>query len=258
MNNYDNVIILLKIQKIRGEKAGLAMAKTEQTGNYPLYTKINMETWPRREHYQYYQEQIPCSHSVTMRIDVKVLLRSAHDNNIRFSSCLMYAVSRTVNEMECMKMMVDPEGAPGFWDISNPVFTVFHQEDNTFSDLWMEYCPDFSAFCLEHERVLKEYGDNKGIKGKSGQPQNFFCFSCTPWMDFEAYSCYSSGSKVPPLFPIIACGKYHKEHGRIQMPVSLTISHAAMDGYHISIFFNKLQEIISSSSIWAVLEQAKN
>lgn len=211
---------------------------------FPAYTKVDMENWPRKEHFKYYQEKIPCSHSVTRQVDVTRLLMTAHEKGVRFSACLMYAVCRTVNELECTRMMVDEEGNPGIWDVSNPVFTVFHQDDHTFSDLWMDYVPDFPSFSEEHEKTIKEYGDRKGIKGRPGQPENFFCFSCAPWLDFDAYSCYSSGSTAPPLFPIIACGRYTESHGRYRMPVSLTISHAAMDGYHISLFFEKLQEEI--------------
>lgn len=165
----------------------------------PAYTKINMKSWARSEHFRYYQEKIPCSHSITMQVDVTGLLRLAHEKGIRFSSCLMYSVCRTVNELDCMRMMADEEGNPGIWEVSNPVFTVFHDDDKTFSDLWMDYQPDFTSFCSEHDKVMKEFGDRKGIKGRPEQPENFFCFSCTPWLAFDAYSCYSSGSPVPPL-----------------------------------------------------------
>ncbi len=33
------------------------------------------------------------------------------------------------------------------------------------------------------------------------------------------------------------------------MPVSLTVSHAAMDGYHISQFFDRLQENLDTVRI---------
>ena len=46
----------------------------------------------------------------------------------------------------------------------------------------------------------------------------------------------------PALFPIIDFGKYTEQEGRYTLPVAVTISHAAADGYHTSLFFKKLQE----------------
>ena len=46
----------------------------------------------------------------------------------------------------------------------------------------------------------------------------------------------------PALFPIIDFGKYTEQEGRYTLPVAVTISHAAADGYHTSLFFKRLQE----------------
>ena len=70
---------------------------------------------------------------------------------------------------------------------------------------------------------------------------NFFCISCVPWMDYTGYCPVNYGGS-PNLFPLITFGKYTEENGTFTMPFTLTISHACMDGYHLSVFFNTLQE----------------
>ena len=214
----------------------------------PRHRLIDENEWPRKEHFHYYQEQIPCSHSMTVKIDVTECLLLAHKRKNPFAALLMYAVCKTVNELECMKMMTGKDGSPGIWSVMNPVFTVFHSDDHTFSDLWMDYLENPLSFCKEYERVIRAFGERKGIKGRPGQPENFFCFSCTPWTAFEAYSCQAAG-RVPPLFPIIDCGRYEKTVQGYLMPVSLTISHAAMDGYHMGLFFDRLQDNLNTITI---------
>ena len=211
---------------------------------YPDYSMIDMDTWPRREHFRYYQEKIPCSHSMTVDVDVTHMLDYARSNKIHFSACLLYAVSKAVNELDSARLMTDQEGNPGTWETVNPVFTVFHQDDHTFSDLWMDYKPDFESFLKEYDAVVRIYGDEKGIKGRPGQPANFFCFSCAPFTSYRSYSCCATASPVPPLFPIIDCGKYTKIGDRYLLPAALTISHAAMDGWHLGQFFERLQEYV--------------
>lgn len=212
------------------------------------YMLINMETWPRREHFRYYQEQVPCTYSVTATVDVTDLLAFSKKSGYRLTALLLYAVSRTVNEMDCMKMMLTESGEPGIWKVVNPVFTIFHEDDKTFSDLWMEYHSDMESFCQEYESVTERYGRNKGIKARDGQPANFFCFSDVPWLNFTGYSTSTTGEAGPHLFPIITCGQYHEDRDRLVLSVALNIAHAAADGYNAAVFYRNLQKNIDEIS----------
>lgn len=206
----------------------------------PAYREIDLETWPRREHFQYYRNTVICGYSLTARVDVTEALAFARKTGKRFYGCILYAAARAVNEMDEMRMMVTPEGTPGIWETVHPSFTVFHEDDKTFSDLWTEYAPDFPSFYRGFAQTLARYGDCRGIKGRPGQPANFFCASCVPWLDYTGYATHSAGA--PALFPILTFGQYAREGERYVLPATLTISHAAADGYHASILFQKLGE----------------
>ena len=69
---------------------------------------------------------------------------------------------------------------------------------------------------------------------------NDIYFSCLPWLDFTGCTTHSVGE--PALFPIITFGKYTEEVGRLTLPATVTIAHAASDGYHTSQLFRRLQE----------------
>ncbi|MGN0482811.1 MAG: CatA-like O-acetyltransferase [Lachnospiraceae bacterium] len=207
------------------------------------YQKIDLETWPRRSHFEYYRNQIPCLFSVTAKIDVTAILAYAHRTKRHFYGCMIYAIAKTVNEMDQMKLFLLPNKTPAIYDVRHPVFTIFHPENETFSDLWTEYDPDFDTFYAEFERVRNTYGtpEHYGIKGRPDQPENFFCVSCVPWLDFTSASTLVPGGE-PQMFPIIHFGKYTRdENGKVTMPVALTIGHAAADGYHAGRFFEGLQ-----------------
>lgn len=206
----------------------------------PNYRKIDQDTWPRREHFQYYRSALQCAYSLTGRVDVTRMAEQARERGLKFYGCAVYAIADTVNAMDEMKMMVDPDGKPGVWSEVHPNFTVFHEDDKTFSDLWSEYDPDFLRFYARFQENLERFGGNHGIKARPNQPPNFFCVSCVPWMDYTGYSTYHVGE--PALFPVVTFGRYREENGRCTMPVTLTISHAAADGYHASQFFRRLQE----------------
>lgn len=45
---------------------------------------------------------------------------------------------------------------------------------------------------------------------------------------------------------MITLGKYAELNGKIFIPLTIQVSHAIVDGYHISLSYNKLQEKLNS------------
>ena len=84
---------------------------------------------------------------------------------------------------------------------------------------------------------------SKDPKEKKGSRQTFFVSPvCHGWI-FTGYSTWVPTGR-PNLFPIITFGKYVEEEGRRKLSAALTISHASADGYHASMFFERLQEVL--------------
>ena len=208
-----------------------------------MFQLIDENKWPRKEHYKYYTDTLTCGYTVTVRLDVTNLYQQVKRNHLKFYPAFIYCAGKAINEMEEFRMGTDSKGNPGYWDVVHPNFTIFHKDDHTFSDVWSYFHEDFRK-CYENiVNDMETYKDCKGPKVKENQPPNFFCISCVPWMDFTGYSTWVPGGR-PNLFPIITFEKYIEEKGRKKLSASLTISHAAADGYHSSMLFKRLQEIL--------------
>ena len=183
-----------------------------------MFQPINQEIWERREHYAYYTKTLPCGYSVTVRLDVTNLYEEVKRHGLKFYPAFIYCASKAVNEMKEFRMGKDAEGNPGIWDVVHPNYTIFHEDDHTFSDIWSYYDEDFSI-CYENITAdMERYKDCKGTWVPGGEPN---------------------------LFPIITFGKYTESEGRKKLSAALTIGHAAADGYHVSQLFKRLQEILS-------------
>lgn len=74
------------------------------------YQKIDMETWARREHYQYYTEKLKVECNMTALIDVKNLLDFCHSCGYKFYASLIYLVTKVVNRIENFRMFRDADG----------------------------------------------------------------------------------------------------------------------------------------------------
>lgn len=206
-----------------------------------MFQKIDMEKWERREHYEYYRTRLRCGYSLTAAVDVTEFVERIHRAGLKFYPSFVFCAASAVNARKEFRMGVAPDQTPGYWDVVHPCYTIFHEDDHTFSDMWSIYHPDFKIFYDTMISDMKEYGHNKGIKAKAGQPQNFFCISCVPWLDYTGCSTYCADSE-PALFPVITFGQYTEKNGRIQLPLTVTISHAAADGYHTCMLIRDIQK----------------
>lgn len=206
------------------------------------YQKIDMETWARREHYQYYTEKLKVECNMTALLDVKNLLDFCHSCGYKFYASLIYLVTKVVNRIENFRMFRDADGHLCVWEQVVPNYTIFHEDDKTFSDCWTDYSSDFDTFYRDIITDMQTYKDKKGIKAKAGQPANFYCISGVPWTSFTAFGSRTTNGSDPAFFPIITMGKYEKNGDKITMPVNLLIAHAVADGYHAGLFFQYLQE----------------
>ena len=69
------------------------------------YKKINMETWARREHYEYYTKQLKVEYNITANVDVKNVLDFCHSKGYKFYPAMIYLVTKTLNRIENFKML---------------------------------------------------------------------------------------------------------------------------------------------------------
>lgn len=56
------------------------------------FHKIDLETWPRREYYEHYIQQVVCTYSITVRLDITRL--GGH----KIYPSMLWLLTQTVNE----------------------------------------------------------------------------------------------------------------------------------------------------------------
>ena len=74
---------------------------------------------------------------------------------------------------------------------------------------------------------------------------NFFDVSCLPWVRYKHFDVHVF-DEGKFLAPVVTWGKYEPEDGRLIMPLTMNIHHAVADGFHLSRFFNEVQQLIHS------------
>jgi chloramphenicol O-acetyltransferase type A len=150
---------------------------------------IDLEKWPRKTHFGFYTQEGKSAYNLTANIDVTKLMAFLKKENYKFYPTFIYIVSKAINKIENLKIRVDDSGKLGYWDYISPTYTIFHDDDKTFSCIYTEYNADFRLFYKEVILDLNEYKNKKGFCPKPS-PKNCFHTSCIPWLTYTGLSLH--------------------------------------------------------------------
>lgn len=207
------------------------------------YTIVDRKNWTRGKLFQHYMDNMRIVMSLTVDIDVTRLIEFSKRNHMQFYPSMIWVVSRIVNEHDEFKYSWKDNGDLIRWESISPSYVDFHKEDESFTKMVTAYSEDLSEF---HSAFLadKEKNKNQGSFAEN-QPPNFFDVSCLPWVKYRHFDVHVF-DEGKFLAPVITWGKYEREEDTYKMPVTMNIHHAVADGFHLSRFFNEVQELTNS------------
>lgn len=215
----------------------------------PIFTPINMDTWPTAQEFYYYTQMAPTSYTINVSLDVSIMRRTLKAEGYKFFPAYLYLVTRAINQQEELRVAVK-DGILGHWKTLTPAYPQFHEDDKTTSLLWTEYNECFQSFYSQYIADTQTYGDSHGILSSKGvPPQNSYIISCIPWFTFNSFSLHNHGIKDYYL-PSFEAGGFVETKELIQMPLSVTVHHATTDGYHLKVFFEELQRTMNCPQEW--------
>ena len=160
---------------------------------------------------------------------------------------MIWLLTQTVNQMPEFRTTLTDDG-PGYFDTMHPAYTIFNQEQKTFSGIWTEYQPDYHVFLKAYESDVAMYSSSVKYTPKPGRPANSFDISMVPWLSFTAFNInvFGDGKYFLPIFTI---GKTFEADGKKMLPLAIQVHHVVCDGYHVGQFIEILQEKISTLAV---------
>lgn len=205
---------------------------------------IDMHTWVRKEHYSAYTSFLKMNWSVTVELDITQLLPELKRHALRLYPTMLYLATTAVNRNRAFKMAYDADGNLGYYDEVHTGYTIFHADDQTFSDIWTTYDADYTKYYAAVVQDMEQYKDCKGYKTKPNAPPNRVPISMTPWLQFTSCS-FDTFQPAQMLQPIITFGKFFSREQHIFLPTAITANHAVADGWHAACLTRDLQSLIS-------------
>lgn len=206
------------------------------------FTIINRENWSRKDYFDHYYSELPCTYSMSVKLDITAIKKAGY----KLYPTLLYFITKVVNEHSEFRMSFDENDNLGFFGQMLPCYTVFHKGTSTFSNLWTEDTQDYATFCKAYDRDIEEFGSIEKMMAKPNPPKNNFPVSMIPWTSFDGFNLnLQKGYRY--LLPIFTIGKFYEENGTYQLPFVVQVHHAVCDGFHVCRFINELQQSLSLS-----------
>ena len=195
--------------------------------------EIDLSTCKRGEHFEVFKNFDEPLFGITVKVECSVAYKKAKESGYPFSLYYLYLSLKAANEIEEFRYRIEGEKVVCYDNVgAGP--TVF-RDDETFGYAYMPYNKYIEVFMnqasVEVERVKAE----RGLKFPHAE-EDILHYSTLPWADFTSTS-HARKFDISRSIPKITFGKITRNNEEMWMPVSVHVSHALMDGFHVGLDF---------------------
>ena len=203
--------------------------------------EIEMESWDRREIYEFFSALSDPFYSLTFHLDVTGLRAYCRRRGISFYYSLVYLVTQAVNRTDAFLYTVR-DGKVFRLDRREPSFTDRHPGEKYFHIVTLPCCGTMEEFCAA--AAEKSRAQQRFIDPAAESPALIY-LSSLPWLDLTSLT-NERDADPDDAIPRIAWGKYTEENGRVTLGLSVEVTHRFVDGADVGAFAQTLEELIAA------------
>jgi len=203
--------------------------------------QINLETWPRREHFKVFSGLGYPHFSLCANVDITKFRPFLKGHNIPFTVAVVYLIARTANEIPEFRYRIR-DGNVVEHEVCHPSTTILTGED-LFSFCTFHYTEKFSLFAAEAVKRITHVKEHLNMYDGTAFDELLF-MTGIPWVSFTGFVHPINLDPVDSV-PRFAWGRFFEEGDSLRMPVNVQVHHALVDGIHVGRFFQTIQEYLS-------------
>ncbi len=201
--------------------------------------RIDYDSWPRREIFEFFSTESDPFYSVSFNLDVTGLYEHVKMRGLSFYYALVWLCTRAVNSVEAFHYALDG-GEIVRWDERMPSFTDIKKDSEFFYIVTLPMEEDMARFCAAAGEKSR---NQRCFIEPAGSGAALIYFSCLPWVELTALTNERDMDRDDAV-PRISWGKYREDNGRRILGLSLELNHRFADGVHIGMFSNELERLI--------------
>ena len=203
---------------------------------------IDLETWNRREHYEFFSAYEDPYFGIVSEIDASAGYRSARERGISFFAFYLHCSIQAANRVEAFRYRIQ-EGAVVVYDQVHAGTTI-GRKDESFAFAVIPFSPDFESFNLELQKEIVEVENTRGLRrSREGSRKDLIHHSTFPWSRITGLS-HPRNFNTDLSIPKITFGKAYERDSRLFLPVAVDVHHGLMDGVQVAKYLEALQQLM--------------
>jgi len=200
--------------------------------------QIDMQTWPRREHFKVFSAFDHPHAGMCANVDLTTFYPVVKQRGFSFTVALVYVLARAANAIPEFRYRIRV-GEVVEHEVVHPATTILTNED-LFSFCQIDYTEDFSLFTARAVERIAYVKEHPTVKDELGQDDRLF-MTAIPWVSFTSFMHPLDLSPADSV-PRFAWGKFFEDGESMKMPLSVQAHHAVMDGIHMGRYYAKVQD----------------
>jgi chloramphenicol O-acetyltransferase type A len=199
--------------------------------------KIDLATWTRKEHFEFFSTFEEPFFGITTPIDMTVAYEKAKVLQIPFFVYYLHKTIAAVNQVENFRYRIEENEVVLYNEID--ASATIMREDKTFGFSFMKFHSNIDEFTKIAETEIERIQVTPGLFTREF-PTNIIHFSAIPWINFTSLT-HSRSYTLPDSCPKVSWGKLMEENGKKTMSMAVMAHHGLVDGYHMGLFVEALQ-----------------
>jgi chloramphenicol O-acetyltransferase type A len=207
---------------------------------------LDLQSWARREIFEFYRGFDKPYFNVCVRLDVTGLLSCLRQSTPpgskpNVSLAYHYFALRVANEVEAFRYRL-LDGKVVVHPIIHAGTTVL-LPSGSFTLAYFDYHQDFAKFIVEARSAVDQARGEGRFLPRSEHDARIH-FTTLPWVAFTSFSHARNWGQEDSV-PKIAFGKFTHEHERALLPFSIEVHHALVDGSDVGRYLAQLEAALA-------------
>lgn len=208
-----------------------------------MKTLLDIENWPRKEHFHFFRKMNEPFFGLTVTIDCTKAYEISKELSPSFFIYYLHKTLAAVNTIEAFRYRIEEDAIFVYERIDGSA--TIGRDDGSFGFSLIEFDPDYKVFLSNALGEIKRVKNTPGLFTRAFDQDNLIHFSAIPWVDFSSLS-HARNYSFADSCPKISFGKMTvSADGKRTMPMAVFVHHGLADGFHIGQFVNCFQELMN-------------
>ena len=203
--------------------------------------KVDLDSWSRKEHFEFFSKFTEPFHGITAELDLTIAYQQAKLKSQSFFLYYLYRAIKAMNEIENFRLRIDNSELYLYDEVH--ISTTVLRDDNTFGFSYIDFQEDEELFLKGANQAVEKVKSSSGLDLTGAKLNEVHC-SALPWVNFTSLS-HARNFDYPDSCPKISFAKLMDVDGKKTMSISLHVHHALLDGYHVGLFMERFQELLN-------------